>query len=369
MKKILVWAMVLLIPSISFAAMIKTDESVSLDAQTKNIYVFSSNINAKEDIKGDAVLFGQNINIDKNVEHSLFAFGNGVDIAGNIGQSVRTGANTVNISGIVGEDALVGASALTIAESAVVKGDLLAGTASSNIKGTIEGNVKIAASKVVLSGKILGNVDIEANEIIIADNAEIGGALNYWSGNPGMISPDAKIASGPYYNHIETDYAQTSSSMAYAFLSLIILALAITYGFRRFCEPIGKSNFAFFARNCGWGLLMIGAIPVASFILFAISVHLGFTALVAYIMGLLVAYAVSAIYTGFIVQKILSKEKEFEISWVTVLIGSVVFILIGYIPYIGSTIKFVLYLSSFGYIMNKIYNTISFQSAKNKSAK
>lgn len=369
MKKLLIALIVLFVPSLTLAATIKSGDSIEINADDKNPYVFSQSANLTSDLTGDVVFFGQSINVNKNIEQSLFAFAQSVDVSGNIGQSIRSGGNAIIISGTVGEDVLVGANSLTITESSNIKGDLVAGGATININGTVNGDTRIAGAKVVVSGSILGDVDIHANELIVEDAAAIGGTLSYWSEKEGRISPDAKITGGTKFNQVKTDYAQVSSAITYALLSILVFALAIAYGLKRFSAKIKEHDATSFLKNFGWGILSIAAIPIVGFILFAISLHLAFFILIAYVLSLVLAYGVSAIYTGVILRKALAKEKTLDIDWVTVLIGGFAFVLVGYIPYIGSTVQALVFITSFGYIMNKAFAIINPQSAQAKSSK
>lgn len=369
MRKLLIVLIVLFVPSLTLAATLKTGERVEINENIKNSYIFASSVNLNSDLSGDSAIFSQYINIDKNIERDLFAFGTTIDISGNVGGNLRTGANMVNLSSVVEEDVLIGAGSLNQSANSNIKGDLWAGAGNVVLGGTINGDVKIAASKVIIGGKILGDVEINAKEIIIEDSAEIGGSLTYWSEEAGTISSQAKIAKGPYYNKIKYNYSNAAKSITYSLLSLIILALAITYGFSRFSTKIKEINLNSFMKNFGWGLLMILTIPISFILIFSISLHLGLTILMAYLLCLIVAYGVSAIYTGVIIQSIFSKDKQFNLDWVNVLIGGFVFILVGYIPVAGNTVRMIIYLASFGYLVNKTYSIISSQSAKTKSSK
>jgi len=369
MRKLLIALIVIFIPSLTLAATLKTGEGVELNENLRNSYILASSINLDSNLSGDSVMFGQYINVDKNIERDLFAFGEIVDISGNVGGNLRAGAKTLNFSGIAEEDVLAGAGSLNLSTNSNIRGDLWAGAGNMMLSGTVNGNVKITASKVVIDGKISGNVEINAREIKIEDSAEIGGSLTYWSEKEGDISLQAKIAKGPYYNEIKYDYSNTATNITYSLLSLIILALAITYGFSRFSAKIKDINLNSFVKNFGWGLLMIIAIPIACILVFSLSLHLGLAVASAYLLCLVLAYGVSAVYTGAIIQKIISKDKQFNLDWVTVLIGAFIFILVGYIPVIGKIAQMVIYLTSFGYLINKTYGIISSQSAKTKSPK
>ena len=369
MKKLLIVLAMVLVPSIGLAASLHVGDEVDLNENVKNSYVFSQNVNVGTSLSGDTTIFSQYIKIDKDIERDLFAFGTSIDISGNVGGSIRGGGNTFNFAGVVKEDLLVGAATANLSSGSIVEGDLWAGANIIIIDGTIKGNAKIAASKVTINGTISGDAEINAREIIVGDSAKIGGSLTYWSGSEGKLSEKASIAKGPYFNKLESNYSNTARNITYSLLSLIILALAISYGFRRFTEKIKGVDFGSFIRNIGWGILTILIVPVISIIILSISVHLGLVLTTSYLTFLILSYGISAIYMGAIIQKLIQKDKEFSLDWITVLIGGFAYIAVGYIPIVGNTIQIAIYLASFGYLMNKAYSIISLKSAKTKSSK
>lgn len=270
MKKLFFSLFLILIPSLTLAATLKTGNNITPNRGEKDIYVFSDNISIDNDLSGDAVLFGQNINVSANVEDSLFAFGMTINVKGSVGKNLRLGGSSVSVSGNIGNDVLAAAQTINIEKNAVISGDFWAGASEVTISGEIQGNAKIAASSVTIRGKIGGNVDIEAQKITINDEATIGGSFNYWSQNQANIASGAKITNGPYFNKIQNRHASGVSrfiNAIYSLTSLLLLALALTYGFNRQLSTAAREKISDFARNFGWGLFSIAYWPLATIFL------------------------------------------------------------------------------------------------------
>ena len=357
-----------LVPSFCLAATLKTNEKLDVSENIKNIYAFSQEIKVNNDLSGDASIFSQNIKINKNIERNLLAVGADIDISGNIGASTRLVGQNITLSGTVEEDVLVLAESLKI-NSADIKGDLWVLANSVNINGNVGGDIKIFSSRAVIKGSVGGDIQARVSDLKLEGDTQIGGVFTYWSEKEGYISPEAKIKNGPYFNQIQKNNYNRIYNLTYSLLSIVILALVITYGFKKQLAQIEESDVTNFARNVGWGLLAISVLPISLIFLFSISVHLALAALCLYIFFLVIAYGLSAIYTGTFIQRMISKDKEVDLSWVIVLIGSFAYLLISYIPFIGITIKFIIYTASFGYLVNKLYALIKSQSVRTKSSK
>ena len=367
-KRIFVFLVAFLVPSFCLAATLKTNEKLDVSENIKNIYAFSQEIKVNNDLSGDASIFSQNIKINKNIERNLLAVGADIDISGNIGASTRLVGQNITLSGTVEEDVLVLAESLKI-NSADIKGDLWVLANSVNINGNVGGDIKIFSSRAVIKGSVGGDIQARVSDLKLEGDTQIGGVFTYWSEKEGYVSPEAKIKNGPYFNQTQKSNSNKIYNLTYSLLSIVILALAIAYGFKRQLTQIGGGSATDFAKNIGWGLLTISALPISLILLFSISVHLALALLCLYTFFMIIAYGLSTIYTGVFVQRIVSKDKEVNLGWVIVLIGSFVYLLIGYIPFIGTTIKFIIYTVSFGYLVNKSYALIKSQSARTKSSK
>ena len=369
MKKTIALLAILLTPVFCLAANLQTDSKLDISEKVKNLYAFSQETKTSNDISGDALIFSQNIDITKKVERNLLAVGGNLDISGDIGANARLIGQDIVLSGTIGEDTLVMANSLKI-KGANIKGDLWILSGSVDIADAdISGNVKISSPRIIIKGSVGGDAQIQTSNLTIEENAHIGGTLTYWSDKEGSISSEAKIKKGPYFNQIKKNNFSGISSLTYSLLSIVILALAIAYGFREQVIQIAKDGPAEFARNFGWGLLAICALPITFTLIFFISTHLALLILGLYIIFLIIAYGLSAVYVGTFIRKTIFKDKSAKLDWVVILIGSFAYLLIGYIPTLGGIIKFIIYAASFGYLFNKMYTLIKSQSARTKSSK
>lgn len=369
-RNIIIFFIALLSPSLLLAADIKTGDKVTVSKNLENLYSLSYKFENKEDILGDAIVIAQNVTINKKIERNLSAIGVNINISGEIGANARLAGQKITLAGAVEEDLLILADSVNI-EKADIGGDLWISANQVNINDTsIEKDVNIFSKETNFSGIINGNAKIHTSNLAIGDNTKVNGSLTYWSENEGLIDPESQIKNGPYFNQTPRAQFNKISNLTYAVISLIALALAVLYIFKKQLEQAYKIQILDFAKDVCWGLLYLTLLPILFLIILAISFHLSLALFALYIILLLIAYGFSAIYTGVLIQKAITKDKHQQIDWATILIGSFIFLITGFIPFIGQGIKFMILLFSFGFITNKLYFLIKMQrSAKTKSPK
>jgi len=157
---------------------IKSNEVIEDD-----LYVTANNFVLNGTVKGDLIVFGSTITINGTVDGDLIA-----------------AAQTVTINGTVTDDARIAGAALKISKTAVIGGDVVAGSASLEAEdgSVIEGELVVAAAQTLLDGKISG--DVLAGTGSLELNGEFGGDVKAEVGNPeeggpplSMYMPQADI--------------------------------------------------------------------------------------------------------------------------------------------------------------------------------
>lgn len=369
-KNIIIFFIALLSPSLLLAADIKTDDKVTVSEDLENLYSLSQEFENKKDISGDAIIIAQNIIINKKIERNLSAIGININISSEIGANARLAGQEITLAGPVGEDLLILADSVNI-EKANIGGDLWISANQVNINDTnIEEDVNIFSKEVIFNGTVNGNAKIHTSNLVIGNNAKVNGSLVYWSEKEGSIDPNSQIKNGPYFNQTQRAQFNKISNLTYAVISLIALALAVSYIFKKQLGQAQGIQILDFAKDVCWGLLYLTLLPILFLIILTISPHLSLALFALYIILLLIAYGFSAIYTGVLIQKAITKDKHQQIDWTTIIIGSFIFLITGLIPFVGQGIKFMIILFSFGFIINKLYFLIKMQrSAKTKGSK
>ena len=113
-------------------------------------------------------------------------------------------------------------------------------------------------------------------------------------------------------------------------------------------------------ENLGIGLLALIAAPILIILLLITMVgyYLAITAAVLYILLLLFACILSALFLGFLFLKYLNKPSGPQVNWQAAVIGVVVLVLVKIIPFFGWIFAFVLLLLVLGAIVTMIKKSI-----------
>ena len=364
-KKLLITiAAVLILPTIALAAEIKTGDILTLDKQEKNVYVFGNEVKTESDTKGDLVVFSQNANIRNKVENSIIAAGSSINVSGEIGNSARIFSAKADIDGPIGGDLIVFGGTVNVRDKATISGDIIAYGGTISFDGKTSGKAKLNGGSVNVNGQIDGNLEIRSDSISIGDKAVVGGKMKYWSSKDAKVAREAQIKGGLEKN--ETKVAKTGflalgeaagwSSFLLSIAGVFILALIICYFRPKFVETATESaNKA--APTALWkGVVALIVAPVA--IIFLLITMVGAltagVAAVGYALALLISYALSVTITGSYVTRLAGKQYQKQAIWLTILIGTVVYIVAGWIPYIGPLAQFIVFVIAFGTIIESV---------------
>jgi cytoskeletal protein CcmA (bactofilin family) len=148
-----------------------------------DVYVTANTFTLEGTVKGDLIVFGTTIIINGTVDGDLIAAG-----------------KSVTINGTVTDDARIAGAALKIGKTAIIGGDVVAGSASLETEdgSTIEGELIVGAAQTLLDGKVTG--DVLAGTSSLELNGEFGGDVKAEVGNPdegglppSMYMPQADI--------------------------------------------------------------------------------------------------------------------------------------------------------------------------------
>ena len=338
-----------------------------------DLYVFGSDIFITEDVSGDLVMAGGRINVDGDIAQDLMAAGAMVSINGDVGDDIRASGGTLNISGDIKDDLIAAGGQIYISEATSVGGSLVLMGGTLDLACSVEDDAILSGGTITISGKIDGDVRIEDVERLkVTGSAEITGDLIYRSTSPADISDNAVIGGEVKENIIQevkkkpvidrrapwaVFTATYIGGRIIAFLGLfilgIILILALPNFFRKFNDRMKNS----LGYCVGGGAVVLFGVPVASVVVFIISVLL-FITIIGSGLGLvamasnavmLIAYGLliylSTVFLSYLLgNRILSRSRlnmdKYGCKVLAYLIGLVIIMLVFSIPFIGWLIRF-----------------------------
>lgn len=379
MKKILVFLLVMVAVLFISANPLwaleseKKDESGFSTKFNDDLYVFGSDIFITDDVAGDLILAGGRINVEGNTAQDLMAAGGIVAINGDVGDDIRASGGTINISGDVKDNLLAAGGQIYVSESSVVGGTLVLTGGTLDISCTVEDDAILSAGTITISGKIDGDVKIDGVERLkVTGSAEITGDLIYRSTTMADISDEAVIGGEVRETIVEEARTETLTSgpapwtvfaatyiggRIIAFLGLfvlgIILILAIPGFFRKFNDRM-KNTLGYCV---GGGAIVLFGVPVASVIIFIVSILLFITIigsglgivamasnLIMFIVYGLLIY-LSTVFLSYLLGRTILSRTSLNMNkygWrvLAYLIGLVIIMIIFSIPFVGWLLRF-----------------------------
>jgi len=348
MKKILGYVLVsimFILPTISFAAEFKTGENVSVGINEKiinDVYLTGASITSAGNVTGDLFTIGGNAVISGDVSADVIAGGGNITILSDIGDDLRVGGGTIVIGGKIGGDLLVGGGQVTVS-GAGVGGDVAIGAGTLRIDAPIKGDLLIAGGDVYINTTIGGDVKIEAEKVTLGSGTIISGNVTYKSTKE-MIMEEGAIIKGtidfqPISKKSVSPFAFLaifSTLFLVKFLTVLACALLIGLGLRRYIKDILNLATKNIFTKMGRGFMFIIIMPILSLFLLAtvIGIPFGILGILGFIIVMIFSCIITPIILGSVVYGYFSK-RELEVSWKTILLGVLLYMILGIIPFIG----------------------------------
>jgi len=362
MKKLIFmfFVVMLLVPSLAFAATFRASESETVNVSgtetLKNVYLAGKSVNIDGKILEDLYAAGNTVTVSSPVNGNANVAGNSVLIENKVGKSLKACGQTVTVNGTIGSDLLAGGQTINLGKNSLIADDVALAGATLELNGNVNGKAYLAGGQITINGTVGGDVIIKGSgKVTIGASAVIGGNLNY------QASEQATIATGATIKGITT-FTKTSnqtgpfasSDFRFTFFSFIttlamfVLLLILIYVFPKTMKGFVKNSLAKFWSNLGVGFLFMVAVPAgAVLVLFTmVGMPTAFLVFGFYALALGLAKIFIPVITGSLIFKWLSKEEEYRLDWLTILVGLAATCLIGLIPVFGWLILFGLFLVS-----------------------
>ncbi len=353
MKKIIfLISIFLLLPAAAFGAEFRAGDKTinSTEVIQGNLYAAGGNFNLMGTVDGDLIVAGGTINVLGTVTRDILILGGTVNINGRVGEDVRIAGGTVVISGRVDGEVIA-----TGGEINVVSGAIIAKSAY------------LVGGKVSLDGLVGKNLQIRSSEVALGSTAKITGNFDYYS------QKEANIASGAKINGDVIFHPEKIKKSAYAYkfpwLTFItfwwlvgiagatILAWLLFYLWPSESKNMIAAVFSSPGRELIRGFVLFFMIPIAAIICLVTLIGLPLAMIGGFFFVALtiLAAAVSGLLMAALMAKFLFKKKGTELNWWLILLGIFTLAIIKLIPFVGWIITFLIYLTAFGVLTNKIY--------------
>ena len=370
----LVTVFVALVPLGAGAAQLETGDQYVLGSGktvNDNLYVAGGTVTIGGIIAGDLAAAGGNVTLTGEVQEDAAAFGGTVSLLGSVNGDVWAGGGTTTVAKDVGGDLVVVGGSVHILPEAAVAGDLVAAVGDVVVDGIVNGDIKMTGGRLTINGIVGGNIDARVSgTLALGPEAVVHGNISYRSPNQASIATGAMVSGTIDYKPWQKPAFQrpmgTALLGAFAaagvakFLAMFVLALVLVYGYKRFSAGVITEATDEFFPNVGRGFVFFIIIPFAV-ILALISIIgsvIGVLAMLAYIFILILAWSFAALVSGNLVLRLFHRDIRAEPTWRTVLIGCIVYGIVGWIPVLGWVAQALLCLAALGVLMHMVQQNV-----------
>ena len=298
-----------------------------------------------ETIDGNLVATGGTVVIDGRVTGDATVTAGTVIVSrtGSVDGDLETMAGSVVVEGTVGGDASVASGSLVVREGASVGGNLEAAAGDVRVNGGVDGNVRVAGETVTLgpAAAVGGNVEYDAETFTAAPEARVSGTVT--RNDDLSVSP---AVGAPLIGDFGGFTVPAGVFAAWGLVVNLLVGAALVVVAPRFAREVTDRGTRAAAKSGGVGLLTFVALPIA-LALVAITV----VGIPVSIVGAL-AYALvlwlTTIYGALVVGTLLLSLADRESVWWALALGLVAFTAVGFVPYVGELLQFVVLLVGLG---------------------
>lgn len=381
MKKAWFIFIILIMPVITQAAIIRTDKTAVVNQEekiTENIYLVGGEPKVLGEVNSDVFALGNNVEISGIVNGDVLSAGGSLIIKGNVNGDVRVAGANVSIENNIAGDLVVIGSNVVLNESVKVGGEIILIGGNVNLKNNSDKHVRVVSGDTVISGKIFSTANITSEKINILRDAEVFGELSYFSPRQAIIEEGAKINGSVNFNKVDsirdngiikhTIVSFLNFWMLFRFITTLILTFILVYIFKIFSQNTALQSVKSFWKSLLVGLITFIFVPVVitilliSLILLPVAILLG----MVYAGIFIISNAIAGIALGALLKKTFTKKKVLEVSFNTATIGVIVLTLLQFVPVAGDFTRYIFITAAFGSVWIYLYDKVRWGNFLNK---
>lgn len=351
-----------------------TEEKLTIPSEETiqgDLYASSGNVEIEGKVNGDAIVGGGTVTIDGVISGDLIAAGGAIFLNGEIKDDVRIAGGTLYVNGKIGGDIIAAGGQVKISKKSRINENALIGCGTLQIDGPIGKNLWAGAGTVALDGRIGENAKISSDDISLGSSAKIYGNLLYFGSKKAKIDSGARVR-GRVTHELPPEEAQKAAPFAglvgilfyvlfafISFLAALITAFIIIALFPKAVAETLRILTESLWTSLGVGFLALIAVPVAAIILIftLVGLPLGVISFALYFIFIYLSQIIFGIFLG---KKILvgATKSEGVSPYLSALVGIIIIAVLGFIPFLGWLVKFVVMLFGIGALVLATFKTV-----------
>jgi len=321
------------------------------------LLVAAETILIKGDITGDLVAAGRRIEVEGSVSGNLIAFGETVTLRGSVGGSVLTAASSVELIGtqVVGNLWAAARSVSVDRDSAIAQN-----TMASAQTAVLEGKL---TKELYSFGELGGQLKAFGRRVRLLDSALVKGDAVLHLPHADLLqrSPGAQLL-GSLDLQESNEHAEHSSRYSHGkfylwqvarLISALLVGLVLVWCLPQY-KYLSLSGGVEGLKTAGMGLLTLIGVPIAALIIAITLVGIPFS-MITLLTWTLLIYLAKIVVGAYIGRSLLASTVYSDNSLLILLLGIGIIIVAINLPFLGSTINFLLTIVGTGLIVQQLF--------------
>ncbi|HSX25066.1 MAG TPA: hypothetical protein VLG69_03820 [Candidatus Andersenbacteria bacterium] len=357
---------VAIVPTAIFAQGNNVERSVvvSQDQVINHDYFAAGNsVTMGGTVNGDAYIAGGQVDVTGTINGDLLVAGGQVTVTGTVTQNIRAVGGTILIKGNVKKNISIVGGNLFIDSDAVISGNAVVVGGNSQILTRVK-DLTLVGGSVMIKSDVLGNV-IAAIGKLDMSSSTIHGNVDYWSSEAANLTSSATVEGtttfhatqpAPSVSKVSEQFARAGLLFSlFSFISLGIIGLILVFMVPVYSQKTSELVVERFWQNFLIGIVAVIVTPI--FIGLLVVTWVGVPIAIALLFGYIAILYISKLFVLLALGMFVSRKAAWKVgpAW-ALIIGLVLYYVIGFIPIIGALVKIVVGLVGVGAVVSQKRN-------------
>ena len=346
------------------AATLRAGSEYSLESNTEiygDLYAAGKRIDLAGSVSGDAIVFGTDVTVNGDIDADLAVAGGVVDLVGSVAGDVRIVGGMVTIRGVVEEDLVIAAGTVRVEEGAQVLGSMFVYADHLVFDGLVRGPMEVRARSFEMKGGAEHDVVARVSDSIsMVDDARIGGQFTYHAPHEAFLSQTATVT-GPIHPTIFDRSISVTDSRIYVVIVQVFVFALSAFVLVRFFPLLPEQLSVYAVRYESGKRILIGFVFLFALPVIAV---LGVVTFVLAPLGLLLLLVYASVALASVVLAPVAVASMLRVwlkrggagSAPLIFLGAVVLVLLPFVPFVGSLVRFLLILFVFGSLLTGMFD-------------
>jgi cytoskeletal protein CcmA (bactofilin family) len=308
-------------------------------------------------VRGNAFAAGARVGVTARIDRSAWLSGGDVTVSAPVGRNLYMAGGDLRLESVVYGGLRAAGGNVRVVRDALVDGSASLAGGSIEVDGGIGRDLRAYGESIVINGVINGDVELAGERIRIGPDARIAGKVEYRSGRPIVIDPEATIGRGITEMQKERRWMRSigrgTTIMGTTFsFGLVLIGALMLLGLPRFTRESAAKLRSRPAVAAGVGCVMLLGVPlmILLLVLTIIGIPLALLFAFGYVALMLFGYLIAAIFVGDTVLERLSPAKAQAVGWriLFLLLALVVIAIVRQIPFVGGVVVALLFVAGIG---------------------